>query len=88
MTGPDRWVWVDPAVALAAHDEQLAEHGGGVGIRDAGAFESAMAFGTPRRLPDISTTSAASMATSVPVPTARPTSASARAGASLMPSPT
>ena len=33
-------------------------------------------------------TSAASMATSVPVPMARPTSAWARAGASLMPSPT
>ena len=50
--------------------------------------DSAMASGTPPRAPDISTTSAASIATSVPVPMARPTSASARAGASLMPSPT
>ena len=47
-----------------------------------------MAFGTPCRSPDISTTSALSMAMSVPVPMARPTSASASAGASLMPSPT
>ena len=44
--------------------------------------------GAPCRLPDISTTSAASMAMSVPVPMATPTSASASAGASLIPSPT
>lgn len=37
------WVWVDASVALAIHDEQLAEHGGAAGVRDAGAFESAMA---------------------------------------------
>ena len=30
-------------MALAAHAEQLAEHGGGPGIRDAGALKSAMA---------------------------------------------
>jgi death-on-curing protein len=30
-------------VALAAHAEQLTEHGGGDGVRDAGALESAMA---------------------------------------------
>lgn len=29
-------------MALAAHAEQLAEHGGGEGLRDAGALESAM----------------------------------------------
>jgi hypothetical protein len=52
------------------------------------ALDSAIAFGTPERSPDISTTSAASIAISVPVPMAMPTSASARAGASLMPSPT
>ena len=40
MTG---WTWVDAGVALAIHDEQLAEHGGASGVRDAGAFESAMA---------------------------------------------
>ena len=37
------WVWVDPDVLLAAHDEQLEEHGGATGIRDRGLFESAMA---------------------------------------------
>lgn len=38
-----QWIWVDASVALAIHDEQLAEHGGAAGVRDAGAFESAMA---------------------------------------------
>jgi death-on-curing protein len=37
------WKWVSAAAALAAHREQLAEHGGADGIRDAGMFESAMA---------------------------------------------
>jgi len=36
------WKWVSAAAALAAHREQLAEHGGGDGIRDMGLFESAM----------------------------------------------
>ena len=38
-----KWVWVSTAVAMAAHFEQLAEHGGGEGVRDAGLLESAMA---------------------------------------------
>jgi death-on-curing protein len=37
------WLWLDPEILLAAHDEQLAEHGGATGIRDAGLFESALA---------------------------------------------
>ena len=37
------WIWVDLAVALAAHGEQLAEHGGAAGVRDIGMLESAMA---------------------------------------------
>jgi death-on-curing protein len=37
------WRWVDVAVALAAHGEQLAEHGGGEGIRDPAMLESALA---------------------------------------------
>ena len=37
------WVWLDPNALLAAHDEQLAEHGGASGIRDRGLFESALA---------------------------------------------
>ncbi len=37
------WIWVDADVALAAHRNQLAQHGGGDGIRDHGLFDSAMA---------------------------------------------
>lgn len=37
------WKWVSEAGPLAAHGEQLLEHGGGDGIRDKGLFESAMA---------------------------------------------
>ncbi len=35
--------WLLPNVVLAAHDAQLAEHGGLAGIRDAGALDSALA---------------------------------------------
>jgi death-on-curing protein len=37
------WKWIDPAVVLAVHDEQLAEHGGMSGIRDMGLLQSALA---------------------------------------------
>jgi death-on-curing protein len=37
------WIWIDQDVLLAAHDEQLEEHGGAVGIRVRGMFESALA---------------------------------------------
>ena len=37
------WVWVEVAVAVAAHEEQLAEHGGAAGVRDFSMLESAMA---------------------------------------------
>jgi death-on-curing protein len=36
-------VWVRLDAILAAHDDQLAEHGGGTGIRDQGLLESALA---------------------------------------------
>lgn len=36
-------IWVEKAVALAIHDRQLAEHGGGSGVRDDGLLESALA---------------------------------------------
>lgn len=36
-------VWLDVKVALAVHDRQLAEHGGGQGIRDPALPESALA---------------------------------------------
>lgn len=44
----ESWIWIATEVALAAHAEQLTEHGGGEGVRDAGALESAMA--RPRNL--------------------------------------
>ena len=37
------WIWVDLDVAIAAHAEQLAEHGGAAGLRDRSMLESAMA---------------------------------------------
>ncbi len=37
------WIWVTGAVAIAAHAEQAAEHGGDDGIRDRGLLDSATA---------------------------------------------
>ena len=34
--------WLEVEVALAVHDRQLSEHGGGAGLRDRGALESAL----------------------------------------------
>ena len=42
------WIWISVEVALAAHAEQLADHGGGEGVRDSALLESAMA--RPRNL--------------------------------------
>jgi len=36
-------IWLSKAVVLAAHEEQLSEHGGAVGLRDDGLLESALA---------------------------------------------
>jgi death on curing protein len=48
------WIWVARSVVAALHDEQLAEHGGGAGLRDEGLLVSALArprnllaYGTP-----------------------------------------
>jgi death-on-curing protein len=43
---PTQPVWIDDRLALAVHDRQLSEHGGGAGVRDPGALESAL--GRPR----------------------------------------
>ena len=48
MGANQAWVWIDPAVILAVHEEQLAEHGGAAGVRDAGLLASALA--RPRNL--------------------------------------
>ena len=36
-------IWLDVDIALAVHDRQLAEHGGGSGVRDPGMLASALA---------------------------------------------
>ncbi|SRR6266545_78266 len=55
-------VWIEEAVVLALHEEQLAEHGGAVGLRDLGLLQSALA--RPRHLaaygkPDVAALAAA-----------------------------
>ena len=35
-------VWIDRTLALAIHERQLSEHGGGSGVRDEGLLESAL----------------------------------------------
>lgn len=42
------WVWLNRAVIIAIHEVQLAEHGGGTGVRDAGLLDSAL--GEPQQL--------------------------------------
>ena len=42
------WVWLNRAVIIAIHELQLAEHGGGTGVRDAGLLDSAL--GKPQQL--------------------------------------
>ena len=56
------WIWVDPDVAIAVHEAQLAEHGGPGGVRDANAFQSAMA--RPQELAAYGDPDAASLAAS------------------------
>lgn len=55
MTATEKqWVWIRQEVLLAIHSEQLAEHGGLPGVRDANGLASATAraqqlahYGTP-----------------------------------------
>ena len=35
--------WIERALVLALHERQLAEHGGGIGVRDENLLESALA---------------------------------------------
>jgi death-on-curing protein len=37
------WRWVSRQALLLLHDESLAEHGGGAGLRDEGLLDSALA---------------------------------------------
>ena len=57
------WVWLDPAVLRAVHDEQLAEHGGAAGTRDATLLESALV--RPRHLAAYANPDAADLAASL-----------------------
>ncbi len=43
MTAGAEPEWIPLGVALAIHERQLAEHGGGLGVRDEGLIESALA---------------------------------------------
>ncbi|KFA33953.1 death-on-curing protein, partial [Xanthomonas vasicola pv. vasculorum NCPPB 1381] len=36
-------IWIERPLALAIHDRQLAEHGGGSGVRDDALLDSALA---------------------------------------------
>jgi death-on-curing protein len=54
MKPAKHWLWLDGPVIHAVHEEQLAEHGGGTGVRDANLLASALArleqlahYGTP-----------------------------------------
>jgi death-on-curing protein len=56
------WVWLDPLLIHAVHEEQLAEHGGGTGLRDGNLLGSAL--GRPEQLacygtPDVADLAAA-----------------------------
>lgn len=54
--------WIAESVAIAIHEEQLAEHGGPIGVRDVGLLQSAL--DRPRNLaaygePDLAALAAA-----------------------------
>jgi len=56
------WRWLDTALIHAVHEEQLAEHGGGTGVRDANLLASALA--RPEQLAHDGTPDAADLAAS------------------------
>ncbi|WP_082132148.1 type II toxin-antitoxin system death-on-curing family toxin [Luteimonas sp. FCS-9] len=58
------WLWLSRELITAMHEDQLAEHGGGVGIRDPGLLDTALAkpqqrlaYGNPS--PDLAALAAA-----------------------------
>jgi|SRR5450830_890967 len=61
-TLPSAWRWLDAALIHAVHEEQLAEHGGGTGVRDANLLASALA--RPEQLAHYGTPDAADLAAS------------------------
>ena len=61
-TAPNAWRWLDAALIHAVHEEQLAEHGGGSGVRDANLLASALA--RPEQLAHYGSPDAADLAAS------------------------
>lgn len=57
------WFWITEPLARALHHEQLAAHGGGDGIRDAGLLDSALQ--RPRNLAAYGEPDAAALAASL-----------------------
>ena len=54
------WRWITKSALLLLHDESLAEHGGGAGLRDVGLLDSALgrplnllAYADPAQPPDV-----------------------------------
>ena len=56
------WVWLESALIHAVHDEQLAQHGGGAGVRDPNLLEFALA--RPQQLAHYGSPDAADLAAS------------------------
>ncbi len=56
------WTWLGPSLIHAVHDEQLAEHGGSAGVRDANLLASALA--RPQKLAHCGMPDAAELAAS------------------------
>ncbi|MDO5693280.1 MAG: type II toxin-antitoxin system death-on-curing family toxin [Pseudomonadota bacterium] len=54
------WRWLPREVLIAVHEEQLAEHGGAVGLRDEELFDSALA--RPQQLANYGEPDAADLA--------------------------
>jgi death on curing protein len=57
------WFWIGEPLVRALHSEQLAAHGGGAGVRDAGLLDSALQ--RPRNLAAYGTPDAAALAASL-----------------------
>ena len=60
------WRWISKQALLILHDESLATHGGGTGIRDGGLLDSALArplnlvaYADPANPPDVAALAAA-----------------------------
>jgi death-on-curing protein len=61
-TANKAWRWLDGALIHAVHEEQLAEHGGGAGVRDTHLLASALA--RPEQLAHYGAPDAADLAAS------------------------